>query len=175
VYRMHADGNGEKRDEVDALVPAWEASLPPRLVAALELSKRLSRVGGMFEQAIRAELAELGLTYAEFDVLAALNRLGPPHRMKPSELSRSLYLTSGGISNVLQRLDAAGHVERGASPGDGRSRWVGLTDQGRELVTKALDASCRAHLDVLTGVPDEAVRAAADALREVLAVRRPVR
>ncbi|WP_345469379.1 MarR family transcriptional regulator [Actinoallomurus oryzae] len=165
------------RDEVDALVPGWAAELPPRLVAALELSKRLSRVGGLFEQAVRAELSELGLTYAEFDVLAALNRVGPPYRLKPSELSRSLFLTSGGISNVLQRLEAGGHVERGASPGDGRSRWVGLTDGGRELVAKALGASGRAHLEVLTGVSDEAVRDAADALREVLAIvgRRPVR
>ncbi|MFB9838079.1 MarR family winged helix-turn-helix transcriptional regulator [Actinoallomurus acaciae] len=165
------------RDEVDALVPGWTADLPPRLVAALELSKRLSRVSGLFEQAIRAELGGLGLTYAEFDVLAALNRVGPPYRLRPSELSRSLFLTSGGISNVLQRLESAGHVERGASPGDGRSRWVGLTGAGRDLVAKALDASGRAHLEVLADVPDETVRRAADALREVLAVvgRRPVR
>ncbi|MCW2864299.1 MAG: hypothetical protein JWP48_6007 [Actinoallomurus sp.] len=165
------------RDEVDALVPAWEADLPADLVAALELSKRISRVGGVFEQAIRAELSELGLTYAEFDVLAALHRTGQPYRLTPSELSRSLFLTSGGISNVLQRLAVAGHVERGANPGDGRSRWVGLTEEGREVVTKALDASGRAHLEVLTGVPEEAVRRAADALREVLAIvgRRHVR
>lgn len=158
------------RDEVDALIPAWEAELSPRLVGALELSKRLSRIGGLFEQAIRTELGELGLTYAEFDVLAALHRAGEPHRLKPSELSRSLFLTSGGVSNVLQRLAAAGYVERGANPGDGRSRWVRLTEEGREVAAKALDASGRAHLEVLSGVPDEAVRRAADALREVLAI-----
>ncbi len=164
------------RDEVDALVPGWAAALPPDLVAALELSKRVSRIGGLLEQAVRAELAGLGLTYAEFDVLAALRRTGEPYRLKPSELSRSLFLTSGGISNVLQRLTMAGYVERGASPGDGRSRWVRLTDEGRELAAKALDASARAHREVLSGVPDEAVRHAADALREVLAItgrRRP--
>jgi DNA-binding MarR family transcriptional regulator len=167
VGRVHDEGI---RDEVDALIPAWEAELSPRLVGALELSKRLSRIGGLFEQAIRTELGELGLTYAEFDVLAALHRAGEPHRLKPSELSRSLFLTSGGISNVLQRLAAAGYVERGANPGDGRSRWVRLTEEGREVAAKALDASGRAHLEVLSGVPDEAVRRAADALREVLAI-----
>lgn len=160
----------ESRDEVDALVPGWEAELSPRLVAALELSKRLSRIGGLFEQAIRTELGELGLTYAEFDVLAALRRAGDPYRLTPSELSRSLFLTSGGISNVLQRLDTAGYVSRGANPGDGRSRWVQLTGEGREVAAEALDASGRAHLEVLSGVPDETVRVAADALREVLAI-----
>jgi DNA-binding MarR family transcriptional regulator len=165
------------RDEVDALVPGWAADLPPRLVAALELSKRMARVGGQFEHAIRAELSELGLTYAEFDVLAALRRAGPPYRLRPSELSKSLFLTSGGISNVLQRLAASGYVEREADSGDGRSRWVRLTGDGCDLAARALDASGRAHLEVLSGVPDEALRRAADALREVLAVtgRRPPR
>jgi DNA-binding MarR family transcriptional regulator len=158
------------RDEVDALVPGWAAELPPELVATLELSKRVSRIGGLFEQVVRTELSELGLTYAEFDVLAALHRAGEPYRLTPSELSRSLFLTSGGISNVLQRLTAAGHVERGANPGDGRSRWVRLTEEGREVAKKALDASGRAHLEVMSGVPDQAVRDAADALREVLAI-----
>ena len=163
------------RDEVDALVPAWEAELPPDAVATLELGKRLARLSGMFEQAIRAELGELGLTYAEFDVLVALRRAGEPYRLKPSELSRSLFLTSGGISNVLQRLASAGHVERGADTGDGRSRWVRLTAEGHAMTLKALEAAGRAHREAVTGVPDATVRRAADALREVLAItgRRP--
>jgi DNA-binding MarR family transcriptional regulator len=164
------------RDEVDALVPGW-AGLPPSLVATLELSKRISRIGVLFEQATRAEMSELGLTYAEFDVLAALHRIGEPYRLKPSELSRSLFLTSGGTSNVLQRLAAAGYVEREANLGDGRSRWVQLTEDGRRIAETALDASGRAHTEVMTGVPEETVRQAADALREVLSIvgRRRVR
>jgi len=158
------------RDEVDALVPAWAAELPAELVTTLELTKRVSRLGGLFEQAIRTELVELGLTYAEFDVLAALRRVGVPYRLTPSELSRSLFLTSGGISNVLQRLTTAGYVERGATPGDGRSRWVRLTAEGHELAGTAMAASVRAQSEVVAGVPVESLRAAADALREVLAV-----
>lgn len=157
-------------DEVDALVPAWSRSLPAPLVATLELSKRISRIGGLFEQAIKAELAELGLTYAEFDVLAALHRAGPPHQMKPSELTRSLFLTSGGTSNVLQRLTAAGYVTREADTGDARSRLVQLTAEGKQIAETALAASSRAHTEVMAGVPEESVRQAADALREVLAV-----
>ncbi|WP_220182754.1 MarR family winged helix-turn-helix transcriptional regulator [Sphaerisporangium album] len=167
----------DARDEVDALVPGWEAELPSSLVAVLELSKRISRIGGLLEQATRAEMAELGLTYAEFDVLAALHRAGPPHRLKPSELARALFLTSGGISNVLQRLARTGYVEREADAEDGRSRWVRLTDEGRRVTATALAASSRAHSDVMASVPEDVVRRAADALREVLLVvgRRRVR
>ncbi|MEV4168498.1 MarR family transcriptional regulator [Nonomuraea sp. NPDC049709] len=158
-----------KPDEIDALVPRWEeAGMSSSLIAALELSKRVSRLHLHFEQAIKAELSELGLTYAEFDVLMALNRAAPPYRMKPSELSKSLLLTSGGISNVLQRLAAAGYVEREANSGDARSRWVQLTDKGRLRAEAALEASARAHEEVTAGIPEETVRQAADVLRAVL-------
>ncbi len=170
---MHDDAT---RDEVDALVPSW-AGLPSSLVASLELSKRISRIGGVFEQAIKAEMSELGLTYAEFDVLVALHRTGAPYRLKPSDLTRALFLTSGGTSNVLQRLTTAGYVEREAHPDDARSRWVRLTEEGRRLAETALEASGRAHTEVLAGVPEETIRDAADALREVLTIigRRRVR
>ncbi|MEW9546901.1 MarR family winged helix-turn-helix transcriptional regulator [Nonomuraea sp. NPDC050783] len=158
-----------KSDEIDAMVPRWtQAGLSSSLIATLELSKRVARLDQLFEQAVKAELAELGLTYAEFDVLAALSRSAPP-RMKPSELSKGLMLTSGGISNVLQRLTAAGYVEREANAGDARSRWVRLTEEGRRVAAAALEASSRAHQAVAAGVPEEALRRAADALREVLA------
>ncbi|MCA1655450.1 MAG: MarR family transcriptional regulator [Pseudonocardiaceae bacterium] len=143
------------------------------------MSKRMSRLTGMFEQAMKAELATLGLTYAEFDVLAALRRADTP--LRPSELTRSLFLTSGGTSNVLQRLTAAGYVDRKvdreADTGDARSRFVRLTPPGVEVTDKALAAALHVHEDLLAGVPDAAIRRAADALREVLSVtgRRRVR
>ncbi|NUR92619.1 MAG: MarR family transcriptional regulator [Nonomuraea sp.] len=159
----------EGKDEIDALAERWAgAGMPPARIAGLELSKRVSRLDGILESALKQELGTLGLTYAEFDVLAALHRVGPPYRMKPSELSRSLLLTSGGISNVLQRLTAAGHVERAANPGDARSRWVQLTPAGLELAGKAMNLSTAVHDEVLADVDPAALRAAADALREVL-------
>lgn len=159
-----------KSDDVDALVPRWQqAGMPSALIAALELGKRATRLHLLFEQAVKAEVAELGLTYAEFDVLVTLSRAAAPYRMKPSELSKSLMLTSGGISNVLQRLTAAGYVEREANAGDARSRWVQLTDEGRRVAAEALAASSRAYEEMTAGIPEETLRRAADALREVVA------
>ncbi|MFI6320639.1 MarR family winged helix-turn-helix transcriptional regulator [Nonomuraea sp. NPDC050556] len=157
----------QQKDEVDALAAVWAQHLPPQTVTALEVTKRVSRIGMIFSQALGAELAELGLTYAEFDVLAALYRIGP---MKPSELSKSLFLTSGGISNVLQRMTTAGYVERSDNPGDARSRLVRLTEEGGTMAKAALDASARSCEEVTAGVPEEALRQAADALRDILLV-----
>lgn len=166
--RAQDDRPETSQDEIDALAVAWRAELEPRAVTVLELSKRVARIGGLIERAVRAELDELGLTYAEFDVLAALVRAGEPYRMRPSELSRSLLLTTGGISNVLHRLGRAGYVSRESHRDDGRSRWVTLTDDGERLARMALAASNRAHADLMRDVPDPVARNAADALRQVL-------
>ena len=154
------------QDEVDALAEQWRAGgMSPHVIPQLMLGKRILRISGVLEQAMRVELAELGLTYAEFDVLATLRRGGA---LKPSELSRSLLLTSGGTSNVLQRLTAAGYVEREADTGDARSRWVRLTGSGTAITDRAMVASTRLHEQLLADVPAESVQRAADALREIV-------
>lgn len=157
------------QDEVDKLAEGWAASgMSPEEIARLELSKRVSRLALRNEQALKAALSELALTYAEFDVLAALRRAGGP--LRPSELTRSLFLTSGGTSNVLQRLTAAGYVAREDNAEDARSRWVRLTPAGEAITDKAMAASTRVHEDLLAGIPTPTIRAAADALREITSI-----
>ncbi len=159
-------------DEVDAIVEAWRAELPEATSPRSELAKRVTLLAAAFGEAGRRELAELGLTYAEFDVLATLRRSGTPYRMTPSELTRSLLLTSGGVSNVLLRLESAGLVTRQASDTDARSRWVRLTPAGRRSAEAAVRAVRGAHDEVLAGVPDDTVRRVAGALRDVMPPRR---
>jgi DNA-binding MarR family transcriptional regulator len=158
-----------ERDVVDKLADHWTAAgMPPAAIARLELSKRASRFALRHEQAVKAALTDLGLTYAEFDVLATLRRTGTP--LRPSELTKSLSLTSGGTSNVLQRLTTAGYVEREPNTKDARSRWVRLTPTGEQLTDKALTRSTNALEALLAGIPALKIRAAADALREITAI-----
>ncbi|MDQ3786077.1 MAG: MarR family transcriptional regulator [Actinomycetota bacterium] len=160
------------RDDVDGLAEGWAANgLAPEAIARLALAKRVARLSLVFEQAMKAGLSDLGLTYAEFDVLAALLRAGG--RLRPSELAKSLYLTSGGTSNVLQRLTAAGYVAREQNESDARSRWVHLTDKGTQLTEKAMTMSVEVHERVLAAVPPEAITQAAEALRPITARTRP--
>lgn len=167
---MQADDGGP-RDEIDAAAETWRRDgLTEPLIAMLEVSKRAGRITMLVQQAMRAELAEFGLTYAEFEVLTVLRREGEPYRLRPSELTRSAFLTSGGTSNVLQRLQRAGYIEREANTGDARSRFVQLTGEGLRVTERALEASAAAHEEVMAGMPPEDVRAAADALRDVLVV-----
>jgi DNA-binding MarR family transcriptional regulator len=159
----------EARDEVDKLVQGWAASgLSEAEIARVELSKRVSRLALRHEQAMKAALSELDLTYAEFDVLAALSRAAGP--LRPSELTKSLFLTSGGTSNVLQRLTAAGYVAREANTEDARGRWVRLTPAGESVTDRAMAASVRVHADLMAGIPVSTIRAAANALREITTI-----
>lgn len=162
---------GARGDDIDAVAETWRRDgLSEPLIAMLEVGKRAGRVAMLVQQALRGPLADLGLTYAEFEVLTVLRREGEPYRLRPSELTRSAFLTSGGTSNVLQRLQKAGLVEREANAGDARSRFVQLTGDGLRVTERALAASGAAHEEVMAGVPPEDVRDAADALREILLV-----
>lgn len=163
--------DGGPGDDIDAVAQTWRRDgLAEPLVAMLEVGKRAARIAALVQQATRGGLAALGLTYAEFEVLTVLRREGEPYRLRPSKLTRSAFLTSGGTSNVLQRLQKAGYVEREADAGDARSRFVRLTPEGLAVTERALAVAGEAHEEVMAGVPARDVRDAADALREILLV-----
>ncbi|WP_279583020.1 MarR family winged helix-turn-helix transcriptional regulator [Fodinicola feengrottensis] len=128
-------------DMIDGIVAAWRTELPEVANLSLELSKRIGRLAGLVDAVTLAELDKLGLTKAEYEVLARLRSSGAPFRGKPNELTKSLSLSSGGTTNVLHRLTAAGLVTRGADPDDRRSSWVELTAQGVRTAEAAVLAA----------------------------------
>ena len=161
-------------DRVDQILAEWRQELPEALVPVSELTKRIMLLAAELDAATRRTLPEFGLTSAEFGVLTALRRSGPPYRMKPNELTRALLLSSGGTSNVLNHLAGKGLIAREADAVDKRSTLIQLTDEGVTLAEAAVRANSAAHAGVLAGVPEEALATAAAALREVhLAVQQP--
>jgi DNA-binding MarR family transcriptional regulator len=162
-------------DPAQALINAWKAELPEVLGPSTELTKRVLVLSGELAAATRRELAEFGLTGAEFDVLAALRRSGKPFRMKPNELSRALLLSTGGISNVVNRLVAEGLAEREPDPDDGRSSLIRLTAKGVKLAEETVLAVSAAHAELFAGVPVAVLRAATRALRELSEARSTAR
>ncbi|MDI6100330.1 MarR family transcriptional regulator [Actinoplanes sp. NEAU-A12] len=156
------------RDVVDEIVEAWRTELPGVVGDELELSKRAARLAGLLNAPVEAKLARLGLTKAEYDILAVLRAAGEPYRLRPSVLTQRLALTSGGTSNVLRRLTAAGLIDRDPDPSDARSSWVRLTAAGAEKSEEAVRAASTAQAALLRDVPPETARAAIQALRDIL-------
>ena len=126
------------RDEVDALVEAWRRERPDLDVAPLEVLSRVSRLARHLDLARRQAFETHDLEPWEFDVLAALRREGPPYALSPGRLLQVTLVTSGTMTNRIDRLEAKGLVERLPDPNDGRSVQVVLSDSGRGRVDDAL-------------------------------------
>ena len=124
-------------DEVDRLVEAWRAERPDLDVEPLHVLSRVSRLARHLDRARRAVFAAHGMESWEFDVLTALRRAGPPYELSPGRLLRATLVTSGTMTNRIDRLESAGLVRRGPDPQDKRGVLVRLTDAGRVRVDAA--------------------------------------
>ena len=161
--------DGEPRDEVDDLVAAWDEQRPDLDVAPLQVLSRVSRLARHLDIARRGAFAAHGLESWEFDVLSALRRAGPPFQLTPGALLRATLVTSGTMTNRIDRLAAAGLVRREPDPRDKRGVLVTLTDQGRAAADAALADLLRRERDLLASLGAEDQETLAGLLRTLLA------
>lgn len=160
--------NGDARDEVDDLVEAWRRERPDLGLAPMEIWSRVLRLGLHLDAARRAAYAEHSIEPWEFDVLAALRRSGSPYRLTPGQLLRETHVTSGTMTNRVDRLVSRGLVARASHPEDGRVVLVELNPAGRELVDAAITSLLAAE-DALLGDLGQGERhALANGLRALL-------
>jgi DNA-binding MarR family transcriptional regulator len=126
------------RSEVDRIMDAWRTELPDLDVEPLAVFSRLTRLARHLELARRAAFGEHDLEEWEFDVLSALRRAGTPYELSPGTLVEQTLVTSGTMTNRIDRLVARGYVERLPDANDGRVVRVRLTDSGRGAVDAAI-------------------------------------
>jgi len=155
------------RDEVDRLVSAWRRERPDLDVSPLEVLSRVNRLARHLDRARRTAFAERGLETWEFDVLSALRRAGSPYQLSPGQLLTQTLVTSGTMTNRIDRLAAKGLVVRGPDPNDRRGVLVRLTDSGRELADAALTGLLKNERELLAALPEERLAELADLLREL--------
>ena len=148
-------------DEVDRLVDAWQRERPDLDVAPMQVLSRVTRLARHLDRARRSAFAAHGLETWEFDVLSALRRSGPPYRLSPGRLLRETMVTSGTMTNRVDRLEAKGLVERRPDQADRRGVLVSLTDAGRARVDAALAGLLDQERLLLADLPaDDQVRLA---------------
>ncbi len=143
----------EDSDEVDRVVAAWRRERPDLDVAPLEVLSRVTRLARHLDLARRSAFAERGLEVGEFDVLSALRRTGAPYALSPGDLVRDTLVTSGTMTNRVDRLVDRGLVRREAAAHDRRGVVVTLTEQGREVVDEALAELLDGERLLLAGLP----------------------
>ena len=125
-------------DEVDRLVAAWRRERPDLDVEPLEVLSRVSRLARHLDRARRLAFSEHQLEPWEFDVLTSLRRAGAPYQLSPGQLLTQTLVTSGTMTNRIDRLTKKGLVERLPDPSDRRGVLVRLTPEGRDRADEAL-------------------------------------
>jgi len=156
------------RDDVDELAEAWARERPDLDLAPVAVFSRISRLSRHLDLARRDAFAAYAIELWEFDVLAALRRTGAPYELSPGRLLRETLVTSGTMTNRVDRLAARGFVERSPDPNDRRGVIVALTDAGREVVDAALADLLDRERDLLARLPERDRTALAALLRELL-------
>jgi DNA-binding MarR family transcriptional regulator len=159
----------ELRDEVDDLVAAWQAERPDLDVQPLQVLSRISRLARHLDRARRSAFAAHKLESWQFDVLSALRRQGPPYQLSPGALLRATLVTSGTMTNRIDRLAEAGLVRRQPDPRDRRGVLVTLTDLGRAKADDALADLLRRERELLASLGPDDQETLAGLLRTLLA------
>ena len=140
------------RDEVDDLVAGWRSERPDLDLAPLQVLSRVSRLARHLDRARRTAFAAHGLEAWEFDVLSALRRQGPPYQLSPGSLLHATLVTSGTMTNRIDRLAEGGLVRRLPDPQDKRGVLVELTLRGRSVADAALTDLLAQERDLLGGL-----------------------
>lgn len=148
----------EPRDHVDDIVDQWHLERPDVDVSAMEIIGRLARIDKVVRVRLDAVFAQHDLESWEFDVLATLVRNGEPHQLTPGQLLDSMMVTSGAMTNRIDRLEQRGFVQRERSTTDGRQVLVTLTEQGAAKLDATLVDHAANELDIV-GLLDAEQRA----------------
>ena len=133
----------DERDHVDRFLETIHLVLPD---LDLEVEGIVDRIGGLSRRIHRTldeTLREVDLDSSEYKALGALAQVGPPYHSTPGKLARRMELSSGAITNRLDRLEEAGLVRRLPDPDDRRGVVVELTDKGRETYQSAVGVQAK--------------------------------
>lgn len=137
-------------DHVDFVVEQWANAMPELDASSMAVFGRMLRIMKHLATTRAEALAPFGFRDGEFDVLATLRRAGKPYRLSPTQLYKSLLVTSGAMTNRLNRLEDVGSIVRMADPNDKRSMLVALTDAGLAKIEQALKVHTDTQNKLLT-------------------------
>jgi len=156
-------------DAIDALMAEWQRERPDLDFWPVGVVGRVARLARILDREFREFFAEYELEKGEWDVLAVLRRSGEPYAVTAGTLLKSELLTSGAVTNRVDRMAAKGLVERVPAPGDRRAVLVQLTDKGRELADRLIGLHLANEQRLLRHLPRAEHDRLADALRTILA------
>jgi len=156
------------QDAVDRIMAQWREQRPDLNPANMGVVGRLSRAAALVGKALEDNFARFGLSRWEFDVLASLRRSGAPFLLTVGKLQTTMMISSGTMTNRLDRLERRGLVARGPDPDDRRGVLVQLTTDGLKLVDEVVGPHLEAENEILAGLTPAEQERLAGLLKKLL-------
>ena len=157
-------------DRAAKAIEQWTRERPDLDVSPMAVLGRLNEASSLIARERLVPLfARFGLQAGEFDVLATLRRSGQPYALTPTSLYEATMVTSGAMTNRLDRLEKAGLILRGPHPNDRRGIVVQLTEQGLALIDEALTAHVANEHEILAGLSGTERETLAQLLEKLIA------
>jgi DNA-binding MarR family transcriptional regulator len=157
----------KEHDSVDQIISQWNTVRPDLDVAPINVIGRVSRLSRLVDRELAVNFAHYGIENWMYDVLATLRRSGEPYELAAGDLVRQTMVTTGAITNRIDRLEARGLVER-AGAADRRKVIVRLTKRGLDLVEDVVGAHLATERKILAALSPRQQRDLAALLRTAL-------
>ena len=138
-------------DPVDTILAQWQRERPDLDISPMGVIGRILRLSKHLEQRLKPTFAEFGLNLGDFDVLATLWRSGEPFQLSPTAMFNTMMVTSGTMTNRLDRLEKVELIRRMPDPNDRRGTLIQLTNKGFELIEQAIAAHVENEHRILGG------------------------
>jgi DNA-binding MarR family transcriptional regulator len=160
-------------DIADIGIAMWRRERPELDCSGKAITGRILRLGEVFVNAMNANMADrFGVRYSQYAIVGTLRAAGKPYRMSPTELQNTLMITSGGVSNLLKRIEDMGYIRRLDDPIDGRGVIVELTEAGFALSEKAMAAQAELERELVAELSTEEQELMAGMLRRLIIANR---
>jgi DNA-binding MarR family transcriptional regulator len=156
------------QDRIDRILAQWGRERPDLDTRAMALVGRIQRAAAALRPRLDDTHGRSGLQGESFDVLASLRRSGRPYQLSPTQLYREMMLTSGAMTNRIDRLEEAGLVSRRPDPHDRRGTLVRLTAKGKARIDAATTEHVTNEERLLAGLSAREQLQLADLLRKLL-------
>lgn len=157
-----------KTDHVDNILQQWAVERPDLDVSPMAVTGRIAQISAFFKTEMQKTFALYDLNHASFDLLATLLRSGPPYALPPGDLLASAMVTSGTMTNRIDRLQQAGLVDRKQCVIDKRSYWISLTDAGHELISEAITEHVATLHRIVASMPQQDLESLSRLLRQLV-------
>lgn len=143
---------GGAADSIEGLLAEWRRERPDLDPWPFAIFGRVWRLSANLLGDAEKWLAPVGLTFESFSLIVTLRRSGPPYELNPTALYRESLLSSGAITNRIDRVEAQGLVKRLPDPNDRRGTIVQLTAKGRTVADRAIKLHFEALAEELSGI-----------------------